>query len=105
VRVLVSSYHFLVGPAIALAALGVIILICRWVFATPARPAVRLPETGGDFGLLEPVSTVRTADDAQMLRELLRSEGIRSTVTEAEAGYAVLVFARDARRARDLVRS
>lgn len=101
----VSSYHFLTGPLIALAALGLIMLICRWVFAVPNRPAVRLPAPPGDFGLLEPVSAVRTAADAQMLRELLGTEGIRATVAEAEDGFAVLVFSRDARRARDLVRS
>jgi hypothetical protein len=102
---LVSSYHFLAGPIIALAALGLIVLICRWVFAVPNRPSVRLPDTSGDFGLLEPVSVVRTADDAQMLRELLAAEGIRATVADADEGFAVLVFSRDARRARDLVRS
>lgn len=102
---LVSSYHYLAGPAIALAALGLIVLICRWVFAVPARPAARAAATPGDFGLLEPVSVVRTTDDAQMLRELLAGEGIRATVADAEDGFAVLVFSRDARRARDLVRS
>ena len=30
----VSSYHFLIGPLIAVAALGVIELLCRWVFST-----------------------------------------------------------------------
>lgn len=102
---LVSSYHFLAGPAIAMAALGLIVLICRWVFAVPDRPAARPPASAGDFGLLEPVSVVRTADDAQMLRDLLAGEGIRATVADAADGYAVLVFSRDARRARDLVRS
>ena len=100
-----SSYHFLAGPAIALAALGVIVLICRWVFAVPARPAAALPAAPGDFGLLEPVSVVRTLDDAHMLRDLLAGEGIRATVADDDSGYAVLVFSRDARRARNLVRS
>jgi hypothetical protein len=103
--VLVSSYHFLAGPLIALAALGLIVLICRWVFAVPNRPTVRLPAAPGDFGLLVPVSVVRTPDDAQMLRELLSAEGIRATVADAEEGFAVLVFSRDAGRARALVRS
>lgn len=101
---LVSSYHYLEGPAIAGGALGIIVLICRWVFSTdrPAPPAVA---ARGDYGLLEPVAVVRTLDDAAMLRAVLLDAGIRGTVADAEGGFAVLVFADDANRARALVRS
>jgi hypothetical protein len=103
--VLVSSYHYLEGPLVALLALGLIVLICRWVFSTD-RPAPRPPATErGDFGLLSPVTVVRTRDDAQMLRELLLEAGIRATVSDAPGGFAVLVFTDDVNRARALVRS
>ena len=103
-RVLVSSYHFLEGPLIAVAALGLIMLICRWVFATDRpSPATRAPSQ--DFGLLEPVAVVRTLDDATMLRSVLSDAGIRGTVADAAGGFAVLVFRDDASRARELVRS
>ncbi len=102
--VLVSSYHYLEGPLIAIAALGLIILICRWVFSTD-RPAPTPAATPSDFGLLEPVAVVRTLDDAQMLRSVLTDAGIRGTVTGSAGGFAVLVFSADAVRARDLVRS
>ncbi|MCA1711459.1 MAG: hypothetical protein LC789_07410 [Actinobacteria bacterium] len=106
---LVSSYHYLEGPLIALAALGVLILICRWVFSTDHRVAP--PAAAGaakerpDYGLLEPVTVVRTREDAEMLREVLRTAGIRGTVTDTDGAYAVLVFRPDAGRARVLVRS
>jgi hypothetical protein len=103
-RVLVSSYHYLEGPLIAVAALGLIILICRWVFSTD-RPAPTPPVSRGDYGLLEPVAVVRTVDDATMLRSVLRDAGIRGTVADAAGGFAVLVFRDDATRARQLVRS
>ena len=32
-----SSSHVLLGPLVALAALGLIVLICRWVFSTTER--------------------------------------------------------------------
>jgi hypothetical protein len=106
VPVLVSSYHFLEGPLIACGALGVIILICRWVFSTDHRvPTPTRPSGPVDYGLLQPVAVVRTAEDAEMLREVLRGAGIRGTVSRVDAGFAVLVFADDAGRARDLVRS
>lgn len=103
-----TSYSFLVGPLVALAALAVIVLICRWVFSTSdrdrraaRRTATAVASRSGDYGLLVPVATARTADDAAMLSDLLREAGIRCTV----AGDEVLVFPSDATRARDLVSS
>lgn len=112
----VSSYHFLLGPLVALGALGVICLICRWVFSTTERDdrvARRLERarSAGDFGLLVPVATVRVAADAEMLQDVLRAAGIRATVAPVPAtgttppGWAVLVFRADATRAQGLVRS
>ncbi len=109
---IVSSYHYLVGPLVTLAALGVIVLLCRWVFSTSdrdartaRRTASALAARGGDYGLLVPVATVRTAEDAEMLRTLLRGAGIRCTVAADGDGAEVLVFRADALRARDLVSS
>lgn len=92
------------GPVILVVALVAILLICRWVFSTdrPAPVAVTDPV---DYGLLEPVTHVRTLDDAVMLRELLGGAGIRGTVAPSPEGFAVLVFSSDARRARELVRA
>ena len=124
-----TSYSFLVGPLVAAGALGVIILICRWVFSTTHRDdrtARRLAKvrSRGDYGLLVPVARVRTRDDAEMLRAVLAGAGIRCTIGTAEGtaggtaggpaersaeaerpGLAVLVFRTDADRARDLVAS
>ncbi len=104
---IVSSYHYLVGPLVAVGALGVIILMCRWVFAPPKPRAAAAvaPVRGGDYGLLVPIATVRTGADAEMLRSLLREAGIRCTVAADAEGADVLVFRADALRARDLVRS
>jgi hypothetical protein len=103
--VLSTGYAYL-DPFIALAALGLIVLICRWVFSSPPRKqAAPTPAARADYGLLQPVTVVRTRDDAEMLREVLRSAGIRGTVTETEGAYAVLVFPSDAGAARALVRS
>lgn len=100
---LTSSGYF-EGPLIVVMALGVIVLLCRWVFATD-RPAPRPASHPDDFGLLEPIAVVRTSDDARMLRDVLRDAGIRGTLAETPEGVALLVFADDASRARALVRS
>lgn len=105
---IVSSYQYLVGPLVAFGALGVILLLCRWVFAPPKRaaaPRAVTPKRGDDYGLLIPIATVRTAADAEMLRTLLREAGIRCTVAADADGVELLVFRADAARARELVSS
>lgn len=99
----VSSFHFVLGPIVAAVALGVIVLICRWVFSTDVRDdrsARRTEQAIGDFGLLVPVATVRTRDDAEMLKGVLADAGIRAGIS---GEYDVLVFSADLDRARGLV--
>jgi hypothetical protein len=105
-----NSYSFLVGPLVAIAALGVLVLLCRWVFSTSARDErtaarLRAARSRGDYGLLVPIATVRTRADGEMLRSLLREAGIRCTVAEGDTPgeSALLVFRDDAVRARELV--
>lgn len=87
---------------IALLAMLLIALICRWVF-TPTHTHVRRPEpTAGDYGLLVPVASAKTHADAVMIRDLLVTEGVRASVSPE---HEVLVFARDAERAKALVAS
>ena len=92
------------GPLMLAVAVAAVVLICRWVF-TPNHPRPRPPADPADFGLLGPIAVVRTVDDADRLRDLLRDAGIRGTVTDSADGFAVLVFRDDAGRARELVRS
>jgi hypothetical protein len=107
--VIVSSYHFLLGPLVAAVALGLIVLMCRWVFSTSSRDQRvaqqrARAQAAGDYGLLVPVAVVRTQEDADLLREVLRAAGIRGTVAASTGGgLAVLVFAADAARASSLV--
>ena len=102
---LVNSFHFVLGPLVAVAALGLIVLICRWVFSTDQRDdrtARRLEKalSAGDYGLLVPVATVRTRDDAEMLRDVLKTAGLRAGISE---DLQVLVFSKDLARAKQLV--
>jgi len=104
----VSSYHFLQGPLVALLALGVIVLLCRWVFATGHRtspPPATPPQLPADYGLLEVVSWAGTGEEAAVVQDRLRAAGIRSTLAATEPGFHVLVFAADAARARGLANS
>jgi hypothetical protein len=90
----------------------VILLLCRWTFSTSsresrmaARTSAAVASRAGDFGLLVPVASVPTRDDAEALRKVLATAGIRCTVAADGDGVDVLVFRQDALRARDLVSS
>jgi hypothetical protein len=86
---------------IALLAMLLIALICRWVF-TPTHTSVRRPADPADYGLLVPVTRALSAEDAAMLRDHLVAEGVRASVNDA---HDVLVFRDDLRRAQELVGS
>jgi hypothetical protein len=108
-NVIVPSYHYMIGPTLALAMLGVIVLICRWTFSTKIRDdrmarARAAARERGDFGLLVPVATTRSVDDADLLRGVLCGAGIRSTVTAGDGGgWRLMVFRQDATRAESLI--
>lgn len=98
-----SNHHYLVEPLVTVVAMAVILLLCRWTFSAPKRPAQPAPVARSDYGLLVPVATAPTAEDAERLRTVLREASIRCTVTADADGAAVLVFRADALRARELV--
>ncbi|HEX4703024.1 MAG TPA: hypothetical protein VH352_12900 [Pseudonocardiaceae bacterium] len=58
-----------------------------------------------DYGLLSEVATTPSEQSATYVRELLRSNGIRSTTAPADEGDGqhVLVFPADARAAADVL--
>jgi hypothetical protein len=107
--VIVPSYHYMIGPTVALLALGVIVLLCRWTFSTShrdrrtasRREAARFR---GDYGLLVPVASA-PAGEVEHLRARLVEAGLRCTVADGEqpGTRVVLVFRADADRARSVV--
>ena len=90
-----------VESLVAVLAMALIAVLCRWVFS-PVHPPVRRSAAAPDYGLLTPVTVAPTAADAEMLRDLLVSQGIRASVG---ADHEVLVFPPDEARARSLVGS
>lgn len=106
-------------PLLFVAVVGVLMVLLRWTF-TPAHDTVRsgdveVPTAGRQadgYGLLVPVATVRTDEDAHLLRAHLVDHGIRGTVAAVPRGpgepgappaLAVLVFPDDLARARELL--
>jgi hypothetical protein len=85
---------------IAVLAMALLALICRWVFSPTRSAPVRRNAEPVDYGLLVPVTRAPSREDALMLRDHLVAEGVRASVNEA---HEVLVFRADLDRARQLV--
>ena len=93
---------------IALFALGVLVLVMRWVFK-PSRPRgpIRRPADASDateLGLLTVIAMAMPRTGALRLRARLGEEDIRSSMSRRRDGnYDVLVFDADVDRARALL--
>lgn len=95
--------QFLLGPLIALGAVGLLALFLRWAFGTqrPVRRRITPVGEDADFGLLTEVTRVGTAAEAHALRAVLSDAGIRSTTSAGDDGrIRVLVFTSEVDRAR-----
>ena len=106
---LVPSSNPLISALLAGGALLLVVALCRWTFSTAHRTRReegrrRRAALGGDYGLLRPAVTVDSRLDANVLRERLCEAGLRATVApDGVGGFAVLVFAHDVERARDVL--
>jgi hypothetical protein len=85
---------------IAVLAMLLVALICRWVFTPTHTRPVRRPVGPPDYGLLVPVALAPSEADALMLRDHLVAEGVRASVNDR---HEVLVFSVDLARAKSLV--
>lgn len=97
-----NSYSYVVGPLLALSALGVLVLLLRWTFrrgssvvAAPARPG-----SEEEYGLLVPVASPGTYIEGEVLRRTLEAAGLRANLAQTLDGPRVMVWPDDVERAR-----
>jgi hypothetical protein len=93
--------QLIIETLIAFLMIGLLGFILRWTFSrdqgAPAWPSSD-PE---DFGLLAPVATVDTADEASRVKAMLAEAGIKATTSVSPDGrHRVLVFSTELDRAR-----
>ena len=101
-----SSYSFLFGPLVAMAVVGLLALVLRWV--VPNRPSAADPARleavkRRDYGLLVAVAAARDEVEAEFVRATLARFGIRTTLARTDGGLRVMVFPEDAARARSVL--
>ena len=99
------SYHYAVGPAMALVVVAVLALLLRWTFSHGRSLVERRPHQGpsSDYGLLEVVSAPPTFVEAEVQRRTLVDAGIRATLAPTTDGPRVMVFPDEAGLARQVL--
>jgi hypothetical protein len=86
---------------IAFLMIGLLGLVLRWTFARDKRMPAWPSADPDDFGLLAPVATVDTADEAARVKAMLAEAGIKATTAAGPDGrHRVLVFSNELDRAR-----
>ena len=97
-----TSASFLVGPLIAFAGLGILVLLLRWTFRSGVSVVAKRPKPGTDdeYGLLVTVASPGTYVEGEILRRTLEDAKIRATLTHTLSGPRVMVFPDDEAQAR-----
>ncbi|ABS02761.1 hypothetical protein FHR75_000836 [Kineococcus radiotolerans] len=100
-----GSYHYALGPTIALVAVAVLVLLLRWTFSHGRSLVERRPQRGTseEYGLLEVVSSPSTFVEAEVQRQTLLAAGIRATLAPTTEGPRVMVFPKEAGLARQVL--
>ena len=100
-----GSYSFLYGPIVALAGIGVLIVVLRWGWqknqSLIAKPVKRGAMT--DYGMLVSCAKPNTVIEAEMQKQKLLDNGIQATVAITNEGPRVMVWPEDQRRAQNLL--
>lgn len=91
---------YVLGPLMAAALLGALILAARWAFGSRRS----LAGGGAQHGLLVPVADGLLADDVRALQSALLEAGVRNAIAGGPGGYRLLVWPADLARARGLLR-
>lgn len=88
-------------------AVGVLILLLRWAYSR-GHSLIEGPARAGyedEYGLLVPVSAPGTFIEGEMLRQKLQESGIKASVVSTLDGPRVMVFPRDQKSARAILKS
>jgi hypothetical protein len=97
--------HYFYFPVIALALVGVMLLLTRWAFSKAkggslVRRNDYSPADKDKFGLLVDVRTVRSYNEARVKVSMLKDLGIKATAARTKDGWAVYVWPADEAAAR-----
>lgn len=99
------SFSYAFGPLVALAAIGLLVLILKWSSARGGS-VVPGPAQVGDpkeYGLLTAVRAPAGFTEGEALRLRLAAAGIRATLVHTTDGLRLMVWPEDVVRAHELL--
>ena len=87
--------------------MGVLVLLLRWAYSRGHSLVAKPGEAGyeDEYGLLVPVSAPANFIEGEMLRRKLQDSGIKASVVTTLDGPRVMVFPRDQKAARAVLKS
>ncbi len=99
------TLSFVAWPLVAIAAVGVLMLILRWAYSPGHSLVERRPHQGDpdEYGVLTTVAAPATFIEGEQLRLRLAASGIRATLAPTTQGPRLMVFPDDAKTARALL--
>lgn len=102
-----GSFSYAFGPLVAVALIGLFVVILRWAFArgTSVVAAPPTPGAESEYGLLVPVATPATYIEGEILRRQLESGGVKATLATTVDGPRILVWPKDESAARRVLTS
>jgi hypothetical protein len=103
-----GTFAYLLGwPVVVLGGFGIMVAFLRWTFTGGHSLIARQPKQGapGEYGLLEPVAAPGNFIEGERLRLLLADSGIRGTLVTTTDGPRLMVFAKEAAIAREILRN
>ncbi len=100
-----QSYSYFFGPLVAIAGIGVLVLILRWSSrrgSSVVAPAPT-PSAETDYGLLVVVSRPESYIEGEIQRRTLEDAGVKATLAQTLDGPRVMVWPADESKARSLI--
>jgi hypothetical protein len=98
--------EFLLAPVLAILVVALLALVLRWAFGNSGGwRAEPRPGAPGDQGLLMPLLTVRDPRRAAELVAMLKSKGVRASLSGPPGRQLLLVWPTEVARAAELLRT
>ena len=97
-----NSFSFTFGPLLAVAGVGLLILILRWAYKPGGSLVQRpvKPSSSDNYGMLVPIAHPTNYADGERLRQILVDANIRATLAFTVEGPRVMVWPADESIAR-----
>lgn len=101
----ITAYEYVFGPIVAVAAIGLFVLVLKWANRRGTSLVAARPRRGAEdeYGMLVPLTSPTTYIEGEIQRRTLEEAGIRANLVYTLAGPRVMVWPDDERRARELI--